>query len=93
MQLKDHLQRCLEKLGTFFRLTVQHGAPIAFMKVTQRPYREVAGLEGMPYVCLRVPTGGGRHGSLETSRRLFHHGGRQGPRPGHARFVPERRYG
>jgi type III restriction enzyme len=60
MQLKDHLQRCLDKLGTFFRLTVQHGAPIAFMKETERPYREVTGLEGMPYVCLRVPTGGGK---------------------------------
>ena len=60
MQLKEHLQRCLDKLGTFFRLTLAHGAPIAFMKETERPYHELAGFEGMPYVCLRVPTAGGK---------------------------------
>lgn len=60
MMLKDYQQRSLDKLGAFFRLTLQHGSPIAFMKETERPYRDVAGLEGMPYICLRVPTGGGK---------------------------------
>ncbi len=67
--LKDYQERVLESLEDFFRLTAQTGNPDqAFREVTGRfgeaaPYLPVqaAGLgTGMPYVCLRVPTGGGK---------------------------------
>ena len=58
--LKDYQNRSLEKLGEYFRLTVQHDAKTAFVLATERPYQDVPGLAGMPYVCLRVPTGGGK---------------------------------
>lgn len=67
--LKDYQERVLESLGDFFRLAAQTTKPdVAFREVTRRfgegaPYIPVptAGLgEGMPYVCLRVPTGGGK---------------------------------
>jgi type III restriction enzyme len=58
--LKDYQHRSLEKLGEYFRLTVQHDAKKAYVLATERPYQDVPGLAGMPYVCLRVPTGGGK---------------------------------
>ncbi len=67
--LKDYQERVLESLGDFFRLAAQTAKPdVAFREVTRRfgevaPYIPVpaAGLGAdMPYVCLRVPTGGGK---------------------------------
>ena len=68
--LKDYQERVLDSLREFFRLAAQTGNPdSAFRTVTRRVYGEglpyfpvsVAGLESrMPYVCLRVPTGGGK---------------------------------
>ncbi|MBA5871454.1 MAG: hypothetical protein GDA68_15875 [Nitrospira sp. CR2.1] len=67
--LKDYQARVLESLGDFFRLTAQTKTPeVALREVTRRfgeaaPYVPVsaAGLgPDMPYVCLRVPTGGGK---------------------------------
>lgn len=67
--LKDYQERVLESLREFFRRTSGTGDPAsAFRETTSRlgetaPYLPVsaAGLgAGMPYVCLRVPTGGGK---------------------------------
>jgi len=67
--LKDYQERVLESLRDFFRLAAQTKMPdVAFREVTRRfgegaPYIPVpaAGLGAdMPYVCLRVPTGGGK---------------------------------
>jgi type III restriction enzyme len=67
--LKDYQERVLGSLRDFFRLTSQTGQPDqAFREITQRfgefvPYLpvEAVGLgPRMPYVCLRVPTGGGK---------------------------------
>lgn len=67
--LKGYQERVLESLRDFFRLAAQTTKPdAAFREVTRRfgevaPYIPVpaAGLgTDMPYVCLRVPTGGGK---------------------------------
>ncbi len=68
--LKDYQERVLNSLREYFRMTAQTGNPdTAFRGVTRRVYGEampyfpvsVTGLESrMPYVCLRVPTGGGK---------------------------------
>src|SRR5687768_18511230 len=68
--LKDYQHRVLDSLREFFRLAARHQDPgPAFAEVSARtfgipmPYVpvSVAGLAaGMPYVCLRVPTGGGK---------------------------------
>ena len=78
--LKDYQERVLESLGDFFRCTAQTKTPeVAFREVTRRfgeaaPYFPVsaAGLgPDMPYVCLRVPTGGRAIGSGTHVRRLI----------------------
>lgn len=67
--LKDYQLRVLDSLRNFLRRCSQTGSPAeAFREVTAKnfgqpvPYQhvEVAGLSNLPYVCLRVPTGGGK---------------------------------
>jgi len=68
--LKDYQSRVLESLRDFFRIAAREGSPeTAFREITARtfgfavPYVPVnaAGMKPqMPYVCLRVPTGGGK---------------------------------
>jgi type III restriction enzyme len=67
--LKDYQLRVLDSLRSFLKLCARSGnADAAFREVTRAnfgqevPYQhvEVAGLSGLPYVCLRVPTGGGK---------------------------------
>jgi len=60
-QLKDYQRRCLDELAQFLRRVIVQGrADLAFYEHTQRPYRQVHALPGLPYVCVRVPTGGGK---------------------------------
>jgi type III restriction enzyme len=66
-QLKDFQKRTLGKLGKFFGEVRLYGdAARAFANVAEEKdglvplYRTVPGLENVPYVCLRLPTGGGK---------------------------------
>ena len=58
--LREYQQRSLEALESYLRLASQEGAKMAFLHETNRPYRSVPVLPELPYVCLRVPTGGGK---------------------------------
>ena len=68
--LKDYQSRVLDSLGDFFRIAAREQNPEpAFREITSRtlgaatPYIPVnaSGMKPqMPYVCLRVPTGGGK---------------------------------
>ena len=60
LQLRQYQERSLDALEGFFRLATQHGAQKAFILQTDRPYLAVKQLPGLPYVCLRIPTGGGK---------------------------------
>jgi type III restriction enzyme len=60
LQLREYQQRSLDALSAYFRETCKYGAKMAFIAQTERPYRSVPSLAEMPYVCLRVPTGGGK---------------------------------
>ena len=60
LELKDYQRRSLDALDSYLRLAVQHGAKMAFLHQTERPYRAVPQLPGLPYICLRIPTGGGK---------------------------------
>jgi len=66
-QLKDFQKRTLEKLGKFLGEVRLYGDPTrAFANLAEERdglvplYRTVPGLETVPYVCLRLPTGGGK---------------------------------
>lgn len=60
LTLKPYQQRCLADLAAYLDAAVGEGGKRAFVLQTNRPYHEVPQLPGLPYVCLRVPTGGGK---------------------------------
>lgn len=67
LTLKEYQTRSLETLRSYFAHCQKDGdADAAFYNLTKQvygtgiPYREVKELPGLPYVCLRIPTGGGK---------------------------------
>jgi len=60
MELRDYQQRVLDSLRNYLQAVLINGAKTAFVLATERPYRDVPQMEQMPYVCLRLPTGGGK---------------------------------
>lgn len=59
--LKTYQQRCLDELSSYLRRTWElQDADTAFYEQTRRPYHHVETFRGLPYVCVRVPTGGGK---------------------------------
>lgn len=60
LPLREYQKRSLEALEEYLGRVNQHGAKTAFVIQTERPYRSVTVLPELPYVCLRVPTGGGK---------------------------------
>ena len=60
LQLKDYQERSLGALKDYFGRCVNMRSKLAFMDQTQRPYHEVPEVEKIPYICLRIPTGGGK---------------------------------
>jgi len=77
LQLRQYQEQSLEKLAEFLRRTSEWGAKKSFIYQTERPYRDVPGMVGLPYVCLRVPTGGGKtlmacHAVRITAREFMH---------------------
>lgn len=60
LELRDYQERSLDALERYLTDVPRHGAQTAFVLATNRPYVPVASLPALPYVCLRVPTGGGK---------------------------------
>lgn len=60
LALKGYQQRALDSLDQYLARVNQVGAKLAFIELADRPYRIVPHLPEVPYVCLRVPTGGGK---------------------------------
>jgi hypothetical protein len=60
LELRGYQIDSLNALESYLRKVAQLRDPkLTFMHQTERPYRSVSQLPGLPYVCLRVPTGGG----------------------------------
>lgn len=60
LTLKKYQKRALNSLSSYLKDVRQQGASVAFEGKTNRPYFTIPQLPGLPYVCLRVPTGGGK---------------------------------
>ncbi|HOW19358.1 MAG TPA: DEAD/DEAH box helicase family protein, partial [Phycisphaerae bacterium] len=60
LELRDYQERSLDALERYLTDVPRHGAQTAFVLATNRPYVPIASLPALPYVCLRVPTGGGK---------------------------------
>ncbi len=65
MELKNYQKQTLQKLAAFLTEAKVIGGGTAFenqqeAKGYERNYAPLPGLENVPYVCLRLPTGGGK---------------------------------
>ena len=60
LTLRHYQARSLETLDRYFRLCRTSGPKKAFIEITERPYQTPSILADVPYVCLRLPTGGGK---------------------------------
>ena len=61
LPLKEYQERTLETLVEYYQKCLQYeDADTAFYNLTKRTYAPVESLPDMPYVCLRLPTGGGK---------------------------------
>lgn len=59
--LKNYQIQTLGALRKFLEKTVEfNDADTAFYSLTKRPFVQPPSLPGLPYVCLRIPTGGGK---------------------------------
>ena len=77
LELRNYQDRSLQALEEYLINAVTQGAKIAFIAQTDRPYRSITQLPDLPYVCLRVPTGGGKtlmacHALGITSKAYIH---------------------
>jgi len=60
-ELKKYQKRCLDEVADFLRRTWElQNAKVAFEDMVPRHYHDVDALKGLPYICVRVPTGGGK---------------------------------
>lgn len=60
LELKTYQEKVLEHLENYCKLCNEKGADRAFLEYTGRPYIGIKQLPGLPYICLKVPTGGGK---------------------------------
>jgi type III restriction enzyme len=60
LTLRGYQTRTLSALEAYLDEAAVLGAKRAFVVQTERPYRSVPQLPELPYVCLRIPTGGGK---------------------------------
>ncbi|WP_248928963.1 DEAD/DEAH box helicase [Paenibacillus hamazuiensis] len=77
LSLKNYQKRVLRSLSNYFKAVRALGASAAFEQQVNRPYCTIPQLPGLPYVCLRVPTGGGKtllssHSISITMRDFLH---------------------
>jgi len=60
-ELKEYQSIALDRLAAYLRDATLMGASVAFYKATNLPFMSAPAVaEGTPYVCLRIPTGGGK---------------------------------
>jgi|GEM_PF-313928 len=61
LDLKNYQRHCIEELREFLAESRAQGDPdIAFYRRTHEKYRDLHGDPKVPFVCVRVPTGGGK---------------------------------
>lgn len=59
--LKLYQRQSLDALRDYLaEAAATRDASTAFYRLTRRPYQDAPALPGLPYICLRVPTGGGK---------------------------------
>ncbi len=78
MKLHNYQQECIDTLREFFKNAEKSSPKSAFMEMTDCTYRFAPKMsEQMPFVCLRIPTGGGKtlvaaHAAVVAAKDYLH---------------------
>lgn len=63
LTLKRYQQEVIDALGNYLSSMQKfdrNQAKLAFLEITEHPYHPIDDLEKVPYICIKVPTGGGK---------------------------------
>ncbi|MEK6855775.1 MAG: DEAD/DEAH box helicase family protein [Nanoarchaeota archaeon] len=60
MELKKYQQKTIDKLKNFLKELEKEKPEFAFMHMTKQPYKEEFFGEEAPFICVKIPTGGGK---------------------------------
>ncbi len=59
-ELKTYQQKTLDTIQSFLREADMHGPEIAFIQIKKEPYKDEFFGEKIPFICIKIPTGGGK---------------------------------
>ena len=60
MELKIYQQKSLDKIGEFLKDLEKEKPEFAFIHLTKQPYKDEFFGEDIPFICVKIPTGGGK---------------------------------
>lgn len=63
LTLKRYQQEVIDTLSNYLSSMQKfdhNKAKLAFLEITEQPYHPIEGLNEVPYICIKVPTGGGK---------------------------------
>src|SRR3989338_2911295 len=60
MELKKYQQKTLDKIKEFLKDLEREKPEFAFMHLTKKPYKDEAFGGEIPFICIKIPTGGGK---------------------------------
>ena len=60
MELKRYQQKTIDKLKNFLKDLEKEKPEFAFMHMTKKPYKDEFFGDEIPFVCVKIPTGGGK---------------------------------
>jgi len=60
MELKKYQQKAIDKLKKYLTEIAQFGPKHAFISLTEKAYKEEFFGDKIPFVCIKIPTGGGK---------------------------------
>jgi superfamily II DNA or RNA helicase len=60
MELKKYQEQTLDKLNEFLKDLEKEKPEFAFMHLTKQPYKDEFFGEEVPFICIKIPTGGGK---------------------------------
>ena len=60
MELKKYQQKTLDQIKDFLKDLEKEKPEFAFMHLTKKPYKDEAFGDEIPFICIKIPTGGGK---------------------------------
>jgi superfamily II DNA or RNA helicase len=60
MKLKNYQQKALDKISEFLKELEKQKPAYAYMYITNQPYKSDFFGDEVPYICIKIPTGGGK---------------------------------